>query len=38
VSTPILNTVIVEGRLIFDDVDGLEFNAHNVLVLNGGYL
>jgi len=33
-----LNTVIVEGRLIFDDVEGLEFNSHNVLVLNGGYI
>jgi hypothetical protein len=34
VSTPILNTVIVEGTLIFKDTD-LNFNAKNVLVIGG---
>ena len=37
VSTPILNTLIVEGRLIVKDVD-LVLQAHHIFVRNGGLL
>jgi hypothetical protein len=36
-STPILNTVFIEGTLIFKDAD-LNFHSHNILVKEGGYL
>lgn len=34
-STPILNSVIVEGKIIFEDVKDLTFDAH-YFVINGG--
>ena len=37
VSTPVLNTLIIEGTLIVEDTD-LTLQAHHILIENGGYL
>jgi hypothetical protein len=36
--TPVLNTLIIQGRLIFDSVGTLSLDAYNILVMDGGYL
>ena len=35
VSTPILHTVIVEGKIMFEDVQDLTFDAHYMVINEG---
>lgn len=36
--TPVLNTLIIQGRLIFDNSQTLSLDAYNIIVQDGGYL
>ena len=40
VSVPVLNTLIIEGRLLFDPASKskITLGAHHIMVQNGGYL
>lgn len=37
ISPPVLYTVIVEGRIIFEDGKDIHFNAHYFLIIGGEF-